>query len=81
MTARDAGLETPRQRIAFSAWLSENTAEEAAGGHLIAGADFGGEAEGAVYAREAGEEEIVTIPPDLSLQLRELAGRGASTPP
>jgi hypothetical protein len=81
MTARDAGLETPRQRIAFSAWLSENTAEEAAGGHRIAGADFGDEAEGAVYAREAGAEEIVTIPPDLSLQLRELAGRGANTPP
>jgi hypothetical protein len=81
MTVKDAGLETPRQRIAFSAWLSENTAEEPAGGHLIAGADFGGEAEGAVYAREAGAEEIVTIPPELSRQLGEIAGRGAGTQP
>jgi hypothetical protein len=81
MTAKDAGLETPRQRIAFSAWLSENTAEEPAGGHLIAGADFGGEADGAVYAREAGAEEIVTISPELSRQLGELAGRAAGTQP
>ena len=73
ITARDAGLETPRQRIIFSAWLSENTAEDAAGGHVIAGADFGAEADGAVYARAAGAEEIMTVPPDLSLKLRALA--------
>jgi hypothetical protein len=66
-------LETPRQRIVFSAWLSENTAEDAAGGHVIAGADFGAEADGAVYARAAGAEEIMTVPPDLSLKLRALA--------
>jgi hypothetical protein len=66
-------LETPRQRIVFSAWLSENTAEDAAGGHPIAGADFGAEADGVVYARAAGAEEIMTVPPDLSLKLRALA--------
>lgn len=73
LTARDAGLETPRQRIVFSAWLSENTAEDAAGGHAIAGADFGTEADGAVYARPAGAAEIMTVPPDLPLKLRTLA--------
>ena len=75
ITARDAGLEKPTQRIVFSAWLSENTAEDGAGGHRIAGADIGGEMAGAVYARAAGAEEIVTIAPDLGLTLRELATR------
>ena len=81
MTARDAGLETPRQRIVFSAWLSENTAEDAAGGHAIAGADFGGNAGDAVYAKAAGSEEIVTIPPDLPVRLRDLAAKSATPAP
>lgn len=75
LTAPDAGLEPPSQRLLFSAWLSENTAEESAGRHPIAGAELGSAAEDGVYGRVAGGEEIVTLPPDLSAAIRELAGK------
>ena len=56
-------MAAPPQRITFYAWLSENTAEDAAGGHIIAGADFGHAApDGNVYARAADSDETVTIP-------------------
>jgi len=62
-SAEATGLAAPPQRITFYAWLSENTAEDAAGGHIIAGADFGHAApDGNVYARAADSDETVTIP-------------------
>lgn len=82
LTALEAGLQPPAQRVVFSAWLSENSAEEAAGRHPIAGADLGASAEGAIYARAAGREEIVTIPPELGTTIRELMTRlGTETAP
>ncbi len=81
MTALAAGLEPPAQRLLFSAWLSENSAEEAAGRHPIAGADLGSAAENGVYGRAAGGEEIVTLPADLAAAVRELATRTAPEKP
>lgn len=76
-TAEMTGLSTPRQKILFYAWLTENTAEDAAGGHVIAGANFGyATADGNVYARSATGDETVTIPAALSD-----AVRGAVFPP
>jgi hypothetical protein len=73
--AGESGLDRPGLRLRFFAWLSENTAEEAAGGHLLAGADFGSTAtDGNVYARVEGSEEKVTVPPELEARVRELAG-------
>ena len=81
MTALAAGLEPPAQRLLFSAWLSENSAEEAAGRHPIAGVDLGSAAENGVYGRAVGGEEIVTLPPDLAAAVRELATRTAPEKP
>lgn len=68
----EAGVEPPAQRLAFYAWLSENTAEEAAGAHAIAAVDLGEpEADGKIYARGGAENEIVTIPAALSETLKE----------
>jgi hypothetical protein len=65
------GLTAPRQKIVFYAWLTENTAEDAAGGHIIAGADFGyTAADGIVYARSTTGDETVTIPAGLSEAVR-----------
>ena len=72
VTAEAAGLAPATQRIVFSAWLSENTAEEPAGGHPIAGAELGSASDDGVYARVTGEEEIVTIPADLGQAVRSL---------
>jgi hypothetical protein len=66
LTAENAGLAPPSQKLVFSAWLSENTAEDAAGGHPIAGVELGGAAGNDVYARASGTEEIVILPPDLA---------------
>ncbi len=67
------GLDNPPLRVAFYAWLSENTAEEPAGGHVIAGADLGAPApDGGTYARAAGSDETVTIPPGLGDALRRI---------
>ncbi len=74
-TAEDAGLAPPRQRVLFSAWLTENTAEEPAGGHAIAGVDLGGTNDEGVYARITGTGEIVTLPPDLAMAVEELCGK------
>ena len=81
LTAPDCGLESPVQRLAFSAWLSENTAEEAAGGHPIASVDLGEETAGNIYARAGGSEEIVTIPPDLGLAVRRIFEREVQAAP
>lgn len=76
-TAEMTGLSSPRQKILFYAWLTENTAEDAAGGHVIAGANLGyATADGNVYARSATGDETVTIPAALSD-----AVRGAVFPP
>ena len=81
---REAGVEPPVQRLAFYAWLSENTAEEAAGAHAIAAVDLGEpEADGSIYARGGAEGEIVTIPAALSETLKEFlnpAPSGGSDP-
>ena len=81
LTAEDAGLVPPRQRLVFSAWLSENTAEEPAGGHPIAGVDFGRAEGGTVYARVAGAQEIITVNPDLADRVRRLLEPGGPAAP
>ena len=69
--ADETGLSMPAQRITFYAWLSENTAEEAAGAHVIAGAELGNAApDGGIYARSAAGEETVTVPEALSEAVR-----------
>ena len=72
-TPAGTGLDNPPLRVAFYAWLSENTAEEPAGGHVIAGADLGAQApDGGIYARAAGSDETVTIPAGLGDTLRRI---------
>lgn len=67
----ETGLASPAQRVVFYSWLSENTAEDAAGGHIIAGTDLGRLApDGAVFARAEGSEETVTVPAALSDAIR-----------
>lgn len=69
----ETGVDNPAGRVAFYSWLSENSAEEAAGAHVIAGADLGAQApDGGTYARAAGTDETVTIPADLGAELRRL---------
>lgn len=69
----ETGLAPPSRRVTFASWLSENTAEDSAGGHVLAGAEFGAVApDGGVYARAAGRDETVTVPPDLGERLRAL---------
>jgi hypothetical protein len=71
----ETGLDQPRLRLRFYAWLSENTAEEPAGGQVLAGADFGSAtADGAIFARVEGSNEKVTVPAELVALLAELAG-------
>lgn len=73
--SEETGLDRPRLRLRFYAWLSENTAEEPAGGHLLAGADFGWAApDGNVYARVEGSSEKVVVPPGLDAQVSAWAG-------
>ena len=79
-TAIDAGLQPPAQRLIFSAWLSENSAEEAAGRYPVAGVELGAAKEDALYARANGSEDIVTITPELSAAIRDLAKRAKSAP-
>lgn len=70
-SAETTGLASPPQKVVFYAWLSENTAEDTAGGHIIAGADFGYAApDGNIYARSAKGDETVTISPPLSQAVR-----------
>jgi hypothetical protein len=71
--APQTGLNPPSASIAFYAWLSENSAEDAAGGHLLASTDLGSPASDVtVYARTDREGEIVTVNDNLGAQLREL---------
>jgi hypothetical protein len=88
MPPDEAGLEAPSGRLAFYAWLSENTAEEAAGGHPIASVDFGEpEVDGNIFARGGSSGEIVTIPAALEKELEVFTGsappasNGGSAPP
>lgn len=70
--ASQTGLDAPAQRVVFSAWLSENTAEDAAGGHPLASVDLGaGEKDDTVYARVGGSDETVTVPAELGREIRK----------
>jgi len=73
LTAKDAGLEPPAQRLLFSAWLSENSAEEAAGRHPMAGVELGAAGGETCPARVTGAEEILMLPPDLPQAIRKIA--------
>lgn len=74
-TAQETGLDHPAQSVGFYAWLSENTPEETAGGHLIAGAELGARApDGNVYARARGSDETVAVPPALEEVIRKIVG-------
>ena len=79
LTAQDAGLEPPAQRLLFSAWLSENSAEEAAGRHPIAGVELGVVGAENRPARVTGREEILMVPPDLARAIQQIAERPAAT--
>jgi len=69
----ETGLDAPAQKIVFYAWLSENSAEEAAGAHPIAGFEAGRPApDGKIYARATGSNETVTIAPELPAMLRAI---------
>lgn len=71
VNAEATGLASPTQKIIFSAWLSENTPEETAGGHVIAGAELGHAApDGSIYTRVSGSDETVTVPAALSAAVR-----------
>lgn len=74
VTTGSAVLDPPAKKLVFSAWLSENSAEEPAGGHAIAGADLGGQAGDAVYARKSGGSDIVTVPPELGRAVDKFFG-------
>jgi len=71
----ETGLDQPAIRLRFLAWLSENTAEEPAGGHILAGADFGAAAgDGNTYARVEGNNETVTVGPEIVAEIFALVG-------
>lgn len=77
----ETGLAQPARRVTFAAWLSENTPEDAAGGHVLAGAELGSAApDGGIYARAAGRDETVTIPAELGARLQALTGGPAPAP-
>lgn len=79
LDAGEAGLEPPQQRLAFYAWLSENTPEEPAGGHLIAVVELGADAgEDAVHAKSASAESPVTIPAELAGIIGDWAGQSGT---
>lgn len=75
VTANETGLDTPSESITFLAWLSENSAEESAGGQIIARADFGLPADNhSVYARREPADETMTVSGELPQIIRGLAG-------
>ena len=80
LTAETGGLTPPAQRLVFSAWLSENTAEDSAGGHPIAGVELGSAAGNDVYARVRGTDEIVTLPPELSRAMDNICSGDQAAP-
>ncbi len=71
----ETGLEgEPSGSVRFFSWLSENTAEEPAGGNLLAGVEFGASTDdGEVFARAGGSREIVTIPAELPEAVKEMS--------
>lgn len=80
LSPSDAGLEPPEGRVEFLAWLSENTPEDAAGGHLIAGLDLGREdEEGNILARRLESSEILAVPGNFWQNLKSTAQ--AALPP
>lgn len=67
------GLNPPAVSATFYAWLSENSAEDSAGGQILAHADLGAPAsEKSVYARTGPDSEVVTVDNALSAKAREL---------
>ena len=73
--AAETGLDQPVIRLRFYSWLSENSAEEPAGGHLVAGAEFGRTApDGNIYARAEGTGETITVTPEILAEISTLAG-------
>lgn len=67
------GLNPPVASVTFLAWLSENSAEDAAGGHILARADLGHAAsDQTVYARTDRDGEIVTVGNALSTSVQRL---------
>lgn len=71
--ADQTGLNPPSETVTFYAWLSENSAEESAGGQVLAHADLGQPAsEKTVYARTARDGETVTVDGALSEIVRRL---------
>jgi hypothetical protein len=73
--ASETGLEKPAIRLRFYSWLSENSAEEPAGGQLLAGVEFGRTApDGNTYARAEGTGETVTVGPEILAEISALAG-------
>ena len=73
--AAETGLDQPVIRLRFYSWLSENSAEEPAGGHLVAGAEFGRTApDGNIYARAEGTGETITVAPEILAEISTLAG-------
>ncbi len=82
----EPGLDPPAAAVRFVAWLSENTPEEGAGGHEVAGLQSGTPAgEGAVHARIGGDPAVVVVPAaftsQISALLNELLGAPSSSPP
>ncbi|MBU3664695.1 MAG: DUF4340 domain-containing protein [Chthoniobacterales bacterium] len=77
--ASGTGLDAPRQRLVFSAWLSENTAEDAAGGEPLAAVEIGAEENAdSVFARVLGSEDTVTVPAALGREIAEFFGPPAT---
>lgn len=78
----DTGLNSPEQKVFFESWLSENTPEESAGAHPIAGVELGKvAADGGIFARAAGSEETVTIPAGLFEAIRAVVFPGPEVNP
>lgn len=72
-TTEETGLNTPTASVAFLAWLSENTAEDSAGGQMLAQVELGlSAADSTVYARRTASDEIVTISEELPQAIQNL---------
>lgn len=71
----ETGLDAPRARIFFDAWLSENTPEATAGRHPVLEIAVGKVEEGLVWVRVGDAPEICAIPADSFDALSGAAGR------
>ena len=75
------GLDTPAESITFFSWLSENSAEEPAGGHVIAKADLGTAAtDNTIYARAGQTAEVATVDKELAAAVRRLMDSALKEP-